>query len=233
MDLKLEFGDRLVTLRDGRAGLRELLKCSVRAVPAADEAHELDFIASDETVDRYDEVIKLDGWELDEYRANPVVLDSHNYGSVASILGNTSLLEIKDGAMRNRVRFATDNPLGSIAYKMAKAGFIHSESVGFIPKVWANGIGPDQPRRTFTKQNLLEISLVSVPANPGATIGAAMKSGAIERGDVRELYEFLKQFSSEHQADAAVDSRAKAAALDDAQWSLAVQAKLISILRRA
>lgn len=212
-ELETEFGDRLTTLQSGAKGLREQLKCEVKAAPGD---HELDFIATDESLDRYGEVVKLDGWELKNYRANPVVLDSHNYWSIASILGSSVSLTVEGGKMKNRVRFAMDNPLGAISYRMAKAGFIRSESVGFIPTEWKNGIGPNEPRRTFLKQELLEISLVPVPANPGATIEASLKSGAVGRGDVKELYDFLKQFCN-GQADAPVDSRAKAGALDVAQ----------------
>jgi HK97 family phage prohead protease len=183
-----EFGERLTTLRDGRQGLRGALHCEVKAGPGE---HELDFVATDETLDRYDEVVRLDGWQTANYLANPVVVDSHNYWSVLSILGNTTRLTITDGAMRNRVKFAVDNPAGAISFKMAKAGFIHSESVGFIPMLWENGMREDQPPRTFLKQELLEISLVSVPANPGATVGAALKSGAIVRSDLRELVQLL------------------------------------------
>lgn len=226
-----EFGDRLVTLVTGAKGLREQIKVEVKS--AGTDSEELDFIASDESLDRYQEVVKLDGWELKNYRMNPVVLDSHNYWSVGAILGKSTELTIADGKMRNRVRFAMDNPLGAIAYKMAKAGFINSESVGFIPTEWKNGIGPNEPRRTYLKQELLEISLVPVPANPGATIGASLKSGAVERGDVKELYEFLKQFQTrETKADALVDSRAKAGALDVAQL-IRLANETADVLRKA
>ncbi len=73
--------------------------------------------------------------------------------------------------------------MGNLAYKMAKGGFIKSQSVGFIPIEWTNGNDKDAPDRTYTKCELLEISLVVVPANPGATIGLALKSGAINARD--------------------------------------------------
>ena len=228
-DLITEFGDRLTTLHTGKTGLREQMKCQVRAVEG--DTHELDFIASDETLDRYDEVVKLDGWDLKNYLANPVVLDSHNYGSVAAILGKSTSVSIADGKMRNRVKFAIDNPLGAIAYKMAKAGFINSESVGFIPTEWKNGVGQNEPRRTFLKQELLEISLVPVPANPGATIEASLKSGAVQRGDVKELYAFLKQFCNS-KADDSLDSGAKGDSLDGAHL-VQLARETADVLRRA
>lgn len=200
-NLKTEFGERLVRLRDGRDGLRGGMVCEVKSV--ANEEHTLDFIATDETLDRYGEKILLAGWELDNFRANPVVVDSHDYSSVLRILGNAPDLKVTAGKMHNRVRFAMDNPLGAIAYKMSAAGFIKSQSVGFIPKEWVNGQRDDQPSRTFTKQELLEISLVAIPANPGATIGLALKSGVLVKGDITELASALKHFCNSQERSSA------------------------------
>jgi HK97 family phage prohead protease len=213
-NLNTEFGKRLTTLRDGRQGLRSALTCEVRQV---NDEPVLDFVASDESVDRYNEVIELGGWQLDNYRADPVVLDSHNYNSIASIVGRSDEVTIAEGKLRNRVRFTTDNPLGNMAYKMARGGFIHSESVGFIPIEWVRGNeAAGEPYRTYKKQELIEISLVAVPANPGATIGLAIKSGAVLKEEVKEVAEFLKRFCSD-EAEPNRDPGARAIGFDGAQ----------------
>ena len=189
-----DFGDRLVTLHTGAQGLRGGIKSEVREVSGEEPV--MDFIGSDDTLDRYNEVIKPEGWQLENFRANPVIPDCHDYSSIVKILGKAISVEVKDGRLVNRVKFCTDNPMGALAFKMARGGFIKSQSVGFIPIEWQPGVGKDQPARTYTKQELLEISLVVVPANPGATIGLALKSGAIVKSDLRELSDFLKQFCS-------------------------------------
>lgn len=193
--LLTEFGSRLVTLNTGAQGLRGGLRCEVK--DAGEEGEPvMDFIASDETVDRYNEVIKVDAWQTANFMANPVIPDCHDYSSIARILGRARSIGVAEGKLVNRVEFALDNPLGNLAYKMAKGGFIKSQSVGFIPLEWTNGT-KDEPARTYTQCELLEISLVVVPANPGATIGLALKSQAIEKRDLSDLYEFLKQFCSD------------------------------------
>lgn len=171
--------------------MRGGLKCEVRSVIG--EAPVLDFVGSDETLDRYNEVIKQDGWQLENFRANPVIPDCHDYSSIGKILGRATSVSVTEGKLMNRVEFCLDNPMGNIAYKMAKGGFIKSQSVGFIPKEWTRGVGKDQPDVTYLKCELLEISLVVVPANPGATIGMALKSGAIDRSDISALQDFLMQ----------------------------------------
>lgn len=197
-----EFGTRLVTLNTGAQGLRGGLRCEVRDAADGDgDMPMMDFIASDETMDRYNEVISIDGWQLDNFRANPVIPDCHDYSSIARILGIATNINVSDDKkLVNRVKFCTDNPMGNLAYKMAKGGFIKSQSVGFIPLEWTNGNGKDEPSRKYTKQELLEVSLVVVPVNPGATVGLALKSGALERRDLRDLADFLKEFCSDEAA---------------------------------
>jgi HK97 family phage prohead protease len=198
--LQKEFGARAVTLNTGAAGLRGGIKGVFKEVAGADgqtgPAPVMDFIGSDNTVDRYNEVIDQSGWQLENFRANPVIPDCHDYSSIAKILGRAQSVSVANNQLCNRVEFCTENPLGNLACKMARGGFIKSQSVGFIPLEWTNGKAKDQPDRTYTKCELLEISLVVVPANPGATIGMALKSGAIQRADLRELADFLKEFCS-------------------------------------
>jgi len=213
-----EFGKRLVTLNTGAQGLRGGLLCEVKEISG--DAPCMDFIASDETLDRYDEVVSVDGWQLENFRKNPVIPDCHDYSSIGKILGRAQSIAVADGKLVNRVEFCLDNPMGSLAFKMAKGGFIKSQSVGFIPLEWTNGKngndGNNEPSRTYTKCELLEVSLVVVPANPSATIGLALKSGAIERKDLRDLAEYLKQFCSE-EATPAGQAGASAGGGSDAQ----------------
>ena len=195
--LQKDFGKRAVLLNGGAAGIRAGIHCLVRD-PADGDAAELDFVGSDNSVDRYNEVIQPAAWgDMANFKANPVIPDCHDYSSVGKILGMATSVAVTDGKLCNRVKFCLDNPMGVMAYKMAKAGFIRSQSVGFIPLEWTNGNAADAPDRTYTKCELLEISLVVVPANPGATVGLAFKSGAIERADVLGVIEHLKQFCGE------------------------------------
>jgi HK97 family phage prohead protease len=224
-----EFGPRLVTLNTGAQGLRAGLTCEAKSVEG--EAPCLDFIASDGGVDRYNEVIDPAGWQMDNFRANPVVPDCHDYSSITRILGRAIAVDVQDGRMVNRVQFCLENPLGALAYKMAKAGFIKSQSVGFIPVEWKNGAGKHEPARTYTKQELLEISLVVVPANPAATVGLALKSGAIQKQDLQDVAGLLHTLCNE-QADPTPKPGAGGVDVDAARW-LQLARELERVLRRA
>lgn len=194
-----EFGTRLVTLHTGVEGIRAGLHFTAKDV-AGDEPI-MDFVGSDNSVDRYDEVIDQNGWQLENFRANPVIPDCHNYSSIACILGKAVNIEVKDGKLLNRVKFCLDNPLGATAYKMAKAGFLPAQSVGFIPLEWTNGT-KDEPSRTYTKCELLEVSMVVVPANPKAVnqMQKALDAGAIFKCDIRNIIDVMKQFCSDMEA---------------------------------
>lgn len=221
-ELQSAFAQRLVTLANGQPGLRCLLPVTAKAV--AGEEATMDFVATSERIDHYDEVIQLAGWELKDYRRNPVIVDCHDYSSITRILGSSTDLTIKDGQMVNRVKFATENPLGNLAWKLASAGHLRAESVGFMPYEWTDGMrGSDQPARTFTKQSLLEISLVVVPANADAVrsqMVPALKSGAITRPDLVAVMDALKSLCSP-KAESRPDARDAGPRLDVSHLQLA------------
>src|SRR6201995_6135940 len=45
---------------------------------ASDGLRRVRFVASDETVDRYGDIIRASGWQLDNFRKNPVLLFAHD-----------------------------------------------------------------------------------------------------------------------------------------------------------
>jgi HK97 family phage prohead protease len=206
----------LITLSDGRPGLRTLLQVETRepsgsvtgdggrvtgnSEPASEGSPSspvashpspvLDFIASTDTLDRYHEIIDPAGWRLDGYRRNPVFQNAHNYGDILFTIGKALVTEVRSGSspqLYQRVQFATDvNPMARIAYGLYKGGFLNAVSVGFIPIRWENG-APDAPfRRKYLEQELLEVSAVAIPANPDA-LALGLKAGAIHKSDLREL----------------------------------------------
>lgn len=195
--IKAEFGNRLVTFKDGSLGLSAGLHMESKAV--AGDQPIIAYIATDDTVDRYNESILPTAWKnFDNFKRNPVITDCHNYSSVGFVLGRAVRYEVKDGRLENDVLFATANPLGKVAYDMAKAGFLPTQSVGFIPLDWTNGGSNDAPDRTYTECDLLEIALTVVPANPAASnLSKAFAAGALEKSDLRELRGWLKQFCSD------------------------------------
>lgn len=213
-ELEKCFGARVLDLCDGRAGLRGGLTVTAKADATRPV---IEFTASDETLDRYQEVIQADGWQLDNYRRNPVFQNSHNYRDVMFTLGKALRTEVRAGALVQEIEFAVDiNPVAKIAFDLYRGGFLNAVSVGFIPLEWEEGGGATPWRRRYLKQELLELSAVSIPANPNA-LANAVKAGAVDRADLRGLAEFLNEFCSE-EASADPDASAPGTATDGAQW---------------
>lgn len=192
---------RLTPLCDGRPGLRGCLPAEVREPGDAAGQPIIEFISSDESLDRYDEVILASGWRLDNYRRNPVFQNAHRYADVLCTLGKALQTEVREGKLHQRVLFATDvNPIARIAYGLYRGRFLNAVSVGFIPLRWEDGSASpgrhadaSQPvwRRRYLEQELLEVSAVSIPANPNA-LQLACAAGAVQAEDLDELLELVR-----------------------------------------
>jgi HK97 family phage prohead protease len=194
--LETEFGERAVQLSDGRTGLRGGINVKIETPGDVGNLPVIQFTASDETLDRYDEVVTAAGWKLDHYKRNPVFQNSHKYGDILFTLGKSILTEIRNNALVQRIQFAVDiNPVARIAYDLYRGQFLNAVSVGFIPIRWETGSDQSAYRRKYLEQELLELSAVSIPANPNA-LQDAVKAGAVSRDTLRDVAEFLKEFCS-------------------------------------
>jgi HK97 family phage prohead protease len=136
-----------------------------------EEGRMLDFTITTDSPDRDNDVIELDGWQFDNYLKNPVVLWAHRYDEPA--VGKTLELKKEGNGIKAKVEFATaeENPFAEQLYRLYKNGFMSAVSVGFIPLEYDNSEGGYH----FKKQELLEFSLVPVPANPEALVNLAFK----------------------------------------------------------
>lgn len=136
-------------------------------------------IASTETQDRQGEIIKQDGWELKQFKANPVIMLNHNYYEFP--IGKAIKIKVEDGKLTFKMVFSETLDKAKEAYELVKEGIMNCFSVGFIPKEFdANN------QNIITKAELLEISLVSVPANPQAVVLAkGLKNNDLAKDYIR------------------------------------------------
>jgi HK97 family phage prohead protease len=231
--LEKEFGQRLVRLHNGIRGLREGLH--VRASVPKDAGNEpvVDFISSDETVDRYNEIISASGWDLVSYRKNPVFQDSHDYSSITRTIGKAAITEVRGDKLYQRIHFAVDaNPLAKIAYALYKGGFLNAVSVGFVPVKWQNGDANSGFAKKFTKQILLETSAVAIPANPNA-LQLAYDAGAVEQKDLRELLHMLRDATKPISAAPGSNTRALGTTSDEAHAVMNLMRQVAALCRKA
>ncbi len=126
----------------------------------ADKPNTYHFIFSTADRDRHDDIV-LQNWDLKSFKKNPVLLDSHNYGSIFNVLGKVIKIEVKDGVLQGDVVFNPHTLEGKVAELMVEDEFISATSVGFMPLDFGK-------KGEIIKSELLEQSLVSVPANAKA-----------------------------------------------------------------
>jgi len=198
---------------------------------AGDEKRVLDFVGSDETVDRAGDVIRVAGWQLGEFRRNPVILLNHDYQGLP--VGQA--LEVKQERHEGRpvLRFsvlfadAATYPLADTVFRLYQGGYMRATSVGFIPleaeklsDEERESLGLKPYGNVFSKQSLLELSMVTVPANPNALELAVKRSIITPRQalqlDVRETVDLDRWFDL-------LKVRATLAEVKGEGWSYRVQ----------
>ena len=147
---------------------------------------EYEFTASTSIQDRDGEVIEALGWDLKNFKKNPVIMYAHDYRSLP--IGKAPRVWVSDGKLKNTVEFPPEGTyeFADIVERLVGTGYLKTESVGFIPKKWEDGDGEKAPRRTYTKQELLEISIVPVPSNPDA-LRNAVDEGVITTKELETI----------------------------------------------
>jgi HK97 family phage prohead protease len=136
------------------------------------EEREIEFVASDETVDRYGDVVTASGWRLKEFRKNPIFLFSHDYHAP---IGTVPKVGVVGTRLMATVRLAAAgvSDTADQLWRLMEAKILRAVSVGFTVRSMddVEAMYDDEDQFTgyrFLKQELLELSLVAVPANPNA-----------------------------------------------------------------
>ena len=162
-------------------GLRKQMIAPAQQVGG--DVRALRFTISTDSVDREQDRIAIAGWDLTAYRKNPVVLWGHDASRLP--IGRAFDVAVEDGALKASVEFIPDStPEGGqfaeSVYRLARGGFIAATSVGFRPLKWDYTSDKDRggddwwPGIDFEEQELVELSIVTVPANPEALVDAPL-----------------------------------------------------------
>lgn len=162
----------------------------------------VEYIASDATLDSYNESILVSGWRFNLFAKNSPFVDSHNYWSIESLLGKVETARVENAQLIERVRWAKDvaeNKLAVLGWKMTLGGFLKAVSVGFrsVKSAWPNDTGWNafvqeagltpaaaaKCRRIFIEHEQLELSACILGANPSA-VAKAWQEGCIKDADL-------------------------------------------------
>lgn len=166
-----------------------------KSVSVNEKERTAQFIISDDQVDRMDEIVEQ-SWDIENYKNNPIVLWGHNPDEPENVLGTSLGLETEKGdddvtRTKSTVKFSDEgiNPKADMVFNQVKAGILRTVSVGFIPKTFKTS---DDDKDVLADNELLEFSIVPIPANPRA-VALAYKEGTISRKDARFMIDSMSK----------------------------------------
>ena len=170
----------------------------------------VEYIASDESLDSYNEIVKASGARFNRFQKNAPFVDSHNYESIGCTLGKVIDWRVENKQVIETVKWAIDvgeNLMAHWGFKMTVAGYLKAVSIGFMPisyvSKWDSNptqfqnelagmqIAPGTDVRSiFTEWEQIELSACVIGANPNA-VAKAYKAGVVDDA-------FLEKLSAEH-----------------------------------
>lgn len=189
----------------------------------AEEGRKLTFVASDGTRDSAGTVLNVDGWDLQRFNKNGIIGYQHKvYGSWSDTENPDNVIGkghayVDDKKLMVDVEFepAEINPLAEKIYQKLLFGSLKAVSVGFVPVgkgAWGEGeeaLSGSNPTYYYAGQELLEVSVVNIPANPNALRKgleeqdeeiAALRAEAEEEAKVEEEPEVVEEPEKEELA---------------------------------
>jgi len=152
-------------------------------------------VGSTADVDRYQEIINQETWQLDNYKSNPVILWAHNltFGEDRPPIGKAVRVGVEDGKLVFDIQFDMADSFAADIFRKYKEKFLNAFSVGFI----AHQEAVDDSGHTILLNNeLLELSAVPVPANP-----MALQSLKARSFSVRSWESLIKEVEDKQKAD--------------------------------
>src|SRR3954464_4450795 len=100
----------------------------------SEEEGTIEFVASDETLDCYREIVRVNGWRFSFFEKNAPFVDSHDYSTIEKLLGRVDSWRVERNQLVEVVRYdLTPGSLGLKAFKLVRDGFLKAVSVGFVP----------------------------------------------------------------------------------------------------
>lgn len=162
----------------------------------------VDYVASDESLDSYREIIAAKGWRFTRFAKNAPFVNSHDYDCISNLLGRVESARLEGRALVERVRWAKDvaeSAMAQLGWKMTLGGYLKAVSVGFYPvKMVCNGrdgwtqalaelgIKPEDAgeiRAIYLEQEQIELSACIIGANPNA-LAKSWKDGCVADADL-------------------------------------------------
>lgn len=154
---------------------------------ALDAKRQIRVIAASGKADRVGDIVKIDGIETQNYMKNPVILWAHDHYALP--VGKAVEVSNDKGKLSMTIQFATaeEYAFADTVYKLVKGGYLNGVSIGARVKSaeWLKDDEGNIIGRKFTSLELLELSVVPIPADSKALV-TAVKSGNLTETEFEE-----------------------------------------------
>lgn len=124
------------------------------------------FVLTSNIIDRENERMNVQGINFADYMNNPVVLYNHDGQDFP--VGTMQRIWIENNKLLGEIVFHDIDAESIKAHEYVKNHVLNAVSIGFIPVEFKEDKINGKSIITFIKSNLLEVSLVALPANPEA-----------------------------------------------------------------
>jgi HK97 family phage major capsid protein len=187
----------MTAINQQSSGLSDGSEILYRDFAAPVDTKTLDYVLSDASLDQHGTVLEPSGWDLTQFRRNPVMLWGHN--SKEPPIGRWDNVRVENGKLRGRAVFADRGTSARIdeLRALAEQGLLPAASVGFKTLPGEIEPLPGGHGMRLKKNRLVECSLVSVPSNSNAlqmarslgvsddTLGLVFGTSAVETAPAR------------------------------------------------
>jgi HK97 family phage prohead protease len=140
------------------------------------------------------EIVDQGTWDTKSYESNPIILWGHNPNEPENVLGTAvDISTNQSGKSFITAQFDDDatNPKAGLVFRQLVKGTLRCVSAGFIPHT----IDTEDDVPVLKDNELLEVSIVPIPANPRA-LALALKEGSLSTKDAKWLLKSMRDEST-------------------------------------
>lgn len=180
-------------------------------------------IASIQIKDNSNDIVRIDGIKLTNFRKNPVFVWAHRGNeSPENVLGTVPKIKKVGNKLEAEFEFVAEdiNPRADLVCKLYKAGVLKGFSIGASINFEKMEWNKKRKGYDYNEVSLFEISACAIPANPSTLVTSkeltkALEDGVIEQKDVDLFNEILKEFEVDKETDNLVDEVVEKQEKDD------------------
>ncbi len=180
------------------------IKAIVEQIKAEGDDRKFKVIATTSAVDRHDEIIEAEAWNFKNFLENPVILWGHQSSELPIGIATKVYQEGDKTIVEGIFASKEANPKAEQVKLLYDEKMIKTVSVGFIGNSYKTEQRDGVEILVWTDVELLELSFVSVPANPEALSllkKKGLKNEVVEEKTIEKRVERLEKKVDKHEKE--------------------------------